>query len=697
MTLPEHLDKSAAHALTLCVALLLGGCISSDDNLTETSQPDVPTPDATTGDPDTDELVRGEAALLADHIDRALFTNPYGHIPAQCYIETSHGTQNACLFCHTNGAYLAGLGNNTPQAGYEPMIGNLQTEYAFAALNHPFNPNGSIMPWENTLHPDRLRSAVRAAGIDPADWDMTAYIREDNWTPAYDQRPGSPTDWDPRIDAPFRLLPGLDPDDLPADADGHVRSDSEINGFFPDQGRYLTGWRAVNFMPYGIFTPRSGSVSGIYIRLPAPFMRNAAGDFDLQTYNANLALLERAIQDRLLDTDPPRYLGGAADIPVQRGLYPLDTEFAHPLHYVDLQADGGMLTTSRYPGTRAERVKEVRYMYKHEAYNPDAIAPGNKDESAPIRANSAQGWADNNAGWLLSAFIEDAAGNLRPQTAAELVQCIGCHSGTVLQSGTGHAEFTSGVGNSIDSTWAFPRKFAGDAGWAEMDYQGYVADHSAGPDDVPGQTGRGDPINREAGVGEFRFFLDHVVGASLYGEMPRSMEAFLAERISRVRGYSEDWPTLDPEQGPEALRDAQQLRLRLMREFTARGEHLNAEGNLEARLFYPTPAEAAAAAAAYRQVVVTQRYELGKDVFPEGLFTLRYYRTEDTAFAHQDGTPYTQGELITDRPIDTNPVNFTYGVGVGATLIDESLPFAAGGTFVPDFLPLLQYPPAYER
>ncbi|MCK7480140.1 MAG: hypothetical protein M0C28_24845 [Candidatus Moduliflexus flocculans] len=44
------------------------------------------------------------------------FSNPYAHIPAQCHIETSRGTQNACLFCHTNGVYRLGLGNNFPQA-----------------------------------------------------------------------------------------------------------------------------------------------------------------------------------------------------------------------------------------------------------------------------------------------------------------------------------------------------------------------------------------------------------------------------------------------------------------------------------------------------------------------------------------------------------------------------------------------------
>ncbi len=85
------------------------------------------------------------------------FSNPYAHIPAQCHIETSRGTQNACLFCHTNGVYQAGLGNNFPQAGAEPRLGNLQLEYSFTPIN-PFTVSSpSRNPWENTLTPEKLR------------------------------------------------------------------------------------------------------------------------------------------------------------------------------------------------------------------------------------------------------------------------------------------------------------------------------------------------------------------------------------------------------------------------------------------------------------------------------------------------------------------------------------------------------------
>lgn len=76
--------------------------------------------------------------LRGEVFDRAGFLNPHTHIPAQCYVETSGGTQNACLFCHTDGVWKKRLGNNNPQAGANPNVGNLQAEYAFGSYNLQF-------------------------------------------------------------------------------------------------------------------------------------------------------------------------------------------------------------------------------------------------------------------------------------------------------------------------------------------------------------------------------------------------------------------------------------------------------------------------------------------------------------------------------------------------------------------------------
>jgi len=631
------------------------------------------------------------AALVGEDIDRGTFLNPHAHIPAQCYIETSHGAQNACLFCHTDGVAALKLGNNNPMAGGNPNVGNLQADYAFGVLRYPFVVNSSINPWVNTLQPEILRAAVDTAGIKPESWDMQTYVRQDNWRAAFNQRPGSVKDWDPKINSAWRLFPALSPDDLPAKADGFVRSATEQRGFFNDGQGWNTGWRAVNFMPYGIFTPLAGSVSGIYIRLPDTFMKNQAGQFDLPTYKANLDLVERNIQDRL--QGETHFVGAAASVALVRGQYPMGTEFAHPLHYVDVQADGRDTSISPFPGTRARRVKEIRWMYKAHPWYPEEFGVGLKDEGAPVYASRDQGWIENGVGWILGGWIEDAKGDLRPQTPSELTQCVGCHSGNVRQSDVGQQPtYTSGVGNTIDSTWAMARKFAGDAGWKEMNYLGYQASATATPDSMPGALTVAEPHNRYLKKGEFRVFLDYVVGASLYGDMPQTVEAYLKTRISKALGYSAEWPELATAlqtKDAEAIKQVQAQRLKLMREFTARGDYLDASGRIQPELFLPTRLNASSGAGRYRQVVATQRFDFGKDVFPETPFTFRYFRTADTAYAHQNGQPYALGEVITDRPINTTVGDFTYGMGITPTLIDEGKLFTDGGTFLVDYVPLL--------
>lgn len=637
---------------------------------------------------------RAPDPFRGEFVSPLLFDNPYAFIPAQCYIETSGGTQNACQYCHTNGVYALGLGNNLPQAGASNRIGNLQTDYSFAPFSRTAPP-AVLNRWRNTLAPEELALAVRALGVDPAAWDMQAWIRQDNWRAAFAQRPGDARQWDGGVDGPFRLLPGLAPDDLPAQDDGFVRTGVAARAIFNDARGRNTGWRAINFMPYGIFTPHTGSVSGIYVRLPQVFMRNESGAFDQATYERNLDLLERAIQDRLSPADGTRYVGAARDIALQRGAYPVGTEFAHPLHYVDVQADGRDATVSPFPGTRARRVKEVRYMVKWKEFRHTDFNPAQKEEGLPVYGNASQGWVDNGVGWYLSGFIEDAKGALRPQRLEELTQCIGCHSGV---NGTEiNRSFNSGVGVTVDSTWALARKFPGAAGWREMDYLGYVADPAASPGATPGRATVGDPLNRREGKGEFRHFLDNVVGASLYGDMPGAIERFMAATVKPSRGYAREWPALDASD-PARLQAVQTLRQQLMRSLTARGEHLAADGSIAGALLYPPREDALEAARRYRQVVATQRYHLGKDVFAQTPFTFLYLREPAQAFTHFDGTPYKTGERITDRSVERDdPAKDTYLVGNVPTLIDPDKSYSAGGTYNPNYIPLLAAPLAFER
>ncbi|MBN2825725.1 MAG: hypothetical protein JXQ76_10395 [Campylobacterales bacterium] len=626
---------------------------------------------------------QSNAPMMGEYRSRTLFENPYANIPAQCYIETSYGTQNACLFCHTNAPARAMLGNTTPQAGMDSLLGNLQLEYAFGAANR-FAVSPNINPWENTLLPHKLDEAFEQLGIDANLWDMQNYIKQDNWSAAFAKKQGVLTSSNSGIkDDPYRLLPALNPKALPAQSDGFVRTAHPNEALFQDSKGYNTGWRSINFMPYGIFTPHTGSVSGVYIRLPKEFMQNEAKVFDIETYKQNLELLEQAIQDRI-EGGATHYVGAASTIKLHRGLFPVGTEFAHPLHYVDVQADGVFEPNNTFPGTRANRVKEVRYMYKWKMYYPQE--PVSKDEDAPLYYNKKENWIDNGAGWYLAGFIEDKEGNLRPQESEELMQCVGCHSS---RYGFEPEQFNSGTGNTIDTVWSFPRKFAGDLGWKEMDYLAYRFANSNDENKTAGDAHRGDPINRDANIGEYRKFLNHVVGASLYGDMPHSMEKYLQSTITQANGYSDNFPSLEFD-SVEQLKQIQQKRLELMREFTEKKDYLDSHGYIQAPLLYPTLKESLTGAMRYKKVVATQRYTKGKDYFGDTLFTYKYYRDKNQSHTHIDGTPYHFGEVIIDRPYHLEE-SILWGVGKVPTLIDE-----AGDNYDPEYMPLLKYPLTFE-
>jgi hypothetical protein len=204
------------------------------------------------------------------------------------------------------------------------------------------------------------------------------------------------------------------------------------------------------------------------------------GEFDVETYAGNLDILEKNIKNRL--TEPTNYLADAAQVPVKKGFYPVGTEFAHPLHYVDLLADGeagnrpdGVVNNEtpdyEFPGTRSKRIKEIRYMYKWKDVDLEDIALEEEESDEPefefFYGREGQGWVDNGAGWILAAYIENRHGELRPQTTEELTQCVGCHAK---------------VGNTIDAVWSFQRKIPGKEGWADMHYGHY---NRSEPEDYP--------------------------------------------------------------------------------------------------------------------------------------------------------------------------------------------------------------------
>lgn len=615
-----------------------------------------------------------DKSMIGELRDRTLFNNPYANVPAQCYMETSYGTQNSCLFCHTNAPARMKLGNTIPQAGLNSFVGNLQLEYAFGSVNE-FAKSANINPWENIIKPKILEEKFKKLNTDTKKWDDEVYIKEDNWSEAYKKRAKTKE---------FKVFPNLDPKLLPANNDGFVRGLQKSDGLFKDSLGYNTGWRAVNFIPYGIFTPYSGSVSGIYIKLGEEFMKDKNGNFSLSIYKENLDLLEKAIQDRL-DKNDKYYVGKANNIEIERGLFPIKTQFAHPLHYVDVQADETYSHNNKFPGLRANRIKEMRYMVKYQMYYPQEVL--NKEEDGPIYYNKDEAWIDNGAGWYLSGFIENEKGQLRGQTPEELFQCMGCHSSTY---GFEPEQFTSGAGNTIDTVWSFQRKLANDDGWREMNYLAYKFKNDAKSTEPSGFAKIKDPINKTSEIGEFRYFLNHVVGASLFGDMPKDMEKYLQKVITIKNGYSQDFPNLEFKSAKE-VKDIQTLRLKLMREFTARKDYLKEDETIQPALYYPSKLKALKTIQGYRKIVSTQRYTFGKDYFGEVPFSYKYFREKEDGFTHANGTPYKIGEVVTDRPFDKSET-ITKGVGNVLTLIDEN-----GDNYDSEYLPIFKYPMEFEK
>ena len=253
--------------------------------------------------------------------------NEEPEIPAQCWIETSYGTQNACKYCHTDYLASIGHGNNFP-------IADDQITYSFPSANL------NRILWQNIIYPQNIEARLKSEGISIPSLEDVEYVRVDNWLPTFMKARGNGnTSWlnANRKKDPFALFPALNPNHLfPYNADNPTGNGKhgfiDAEGFVRCEKESYTGWRAINFFPYAIFTPLTGSVSGIYIRLPEKFM-TLNGTKDVETYKQNLHLLEKNIKNQ--DYHQTHYLGDASNVEVKKGFYPVGTEFAHPLHYVD--------------------------------------------------------------------------------------------------------------------------------------------------------------------------------------------------------------------------------------------------------------------------------------------------------------------------------------------------------------------------
>ena len=502
--------------------------------------------------PLTLESTRAPAAAPRAAVAAVPPGTPY--LPAQCYtrtIDESGRVHNPCFTCHADG----------PAPNYI-ADGALQ-------LSYDLPPAARKNPWTN-LFVDRTDAVARLS-----DEEILTYVRNDNYAPLRARLTEQAFDED--RDGKFA---GYLPD---------IAFHFDEQGFDRASDQSYTGWRAYAYFPLpGAFWPTQGSFGDALIRLPAAYRENTQGALDLSVYAANLALLEVLIKradvaiapldERAVGADldgdgrlgvarvvryrfdarhnPMRWAGRAGELQARgelgmvAGLFPLGTELAHSLRYLDVQGERV---------TQAARMKELRYMVKRrwlsagaleQAAASEAAEKASSPEKTRLILGSAEGGIDNRAGWQLQGFIEDAQGELRPQTLEEHAFCIGCHSG---------------LGVTDDSVFSFGRKLEGQhvqGGWFHPSQHDLT--HVAEP-------------TRADGRGEYTFYLEQN-GA---GDELRENHELVARFFS-----------VDGQPNRKALREAQA-------DIT--------------RFLLPSPARALVLDKAYRTIVREQSYVRGRD------------------------------------------------------------------------------------
>lgn len=454
-------------------------------------------------------------------------------IPPMCYTRTEN-SNNPCYVCHQDA-----------RDGRENVMndGELQESYSFSDL-------GLTNHWQN-LFVDRTDKASAIS-----DQAILAWIGQDNYS-----------------ELPERLVKeqfkGWKPDlqNLQLGAEAF-----DQYGFAKDGSH----WVAFNYKPFpSTFWPTNGSTDDVMIRLPEVYRQDEQGQYSLDIYRANLAIVEAQIKgfDRISSlpidekmigkdlngdqelstveqiTNVRAYVGKAKDHYIDTYLYPEGTEFLHTVRYVGV-SDGGDIGVST-------RMKEVRYMKKWRSYPKGTLARYYQEENFDKEAGNLPGFTllgdwglDNDMGWSVQGFIENKQGRLRVATHEENLYCMGCHSS---------------IGSTIDKTFSFARKLDGAAGWGYINLKGM---RDAPNLSEPKTTGQ--PVK-----GEIATYFERAGGGDEFRSNPEMLER---------------WFTPDGQVNHQALK-----------------------GKDVYELITPSPERALALNKAYKVIVQEQSFYLGRD------------------------------------------------------------------------------------
>lgn len=399
-------------------------------------------------------------------------------VPAMCYTEHEE-SYNPCYVCHQDKIINQDRANTMDD-------GFLQNEYLFSAYAMTNN-------WSN-LFKDR---STEVANI--SDTQVDAYVNQENYTSLATLLESKGF---------IGYIPDLE--------DYHLgREAFNADGFAKDG----SGWVAFNYKPLpSTFWPVNGSTDDVLIRLHKDYRKTEDGNLSITTYKFNLAIVEAAIKglntisvDGLDENEvgvdlngdgnlskvwqinrPDHYMGQASYMPVETFLYPRYTEFLHTVRYIGSNDQEDIFN--------APRMKELRYMIKVKSYADDSI-PFTKEilaamyddewqekweqNNAPTFSGLDEKGMDNGMGWWVQGFIEDAGGNLRPQTYEETFFCMGCHTN---------------LGSTIDQVFSFARKIDGDKGWGYINLKSMIDVPNVGEEEGEILT----YFKRVGGASEFR-------------------------------------------------------------------------------------------------------------------------------------------------------------------------------------------------
>jgi len=524
------------------------------------------------------------------------FSHETPYIPPQCYTksitintENTAEVSNPCYACHTQGKRPNVLNDSETQLNFT-FLGAAQTN-----------------PWKN-LFIDR-RQQIAAI----KDQDILRYVQQDNYHNAQGE-----------IAPNKRIAQQLSAFD--------VNQNGKWDGYSPDayfhfdnkgfdraaNGDY-SGWRSFAYYPFvGTFMPTNGSTDDVLIRLPKNFQTDEKGQWSLQIYEINLAIVESLIKEKNipissidentlgvdlnkngkldaaheivydwapLDKKFMSYVGAArlqlADkkIHLAAKLFPEGTEFLHTVRYLDVTADGKV--------AMAKRMKELRYARKKywvTYFGHETIAGAEIKErhDFPDRPKTIIGSAEEgievSQGWVYQGFIEDAKGDLRPQTYEEHAFCAGCHSGT---------------GTLVDSSFSFYRKFANNQfqqGWYHWSQKGLEA--------------VAEPKRESDGEYEYSFYLQYNPSGDEYGSNTEVLNKF---------------HTADGKPKPEAF------------------AKLHSDVSY---LLMPSPERALALNKAYKLVVEEQSFNLGRDAVLAPMKNIHKHVEQDQETGITDAVNY---------------------------------------------------------